>query len=261
MHNHASNQAAYGTTRSAVGAVKGFHSSLNRNHLGGRKRKNVLLGFGHASPDGKQIAFFGGMPGKPWKVYLIAAEGGEPQQLLADELNEGDPSWSPDGASLAFGRLPWKTGTTESSEIYIMDLKSHRRTTVPGSNGLFSPRCSPNGKYLLPTKADSSAFPLFDLVNQKWTILAQGVMGYPCWWRDSNYLYFEDFNVPHRSRVARVRVKDGSVETIADLSTLRQISDSWIGCGARRCSHRSARGWDTGNLCPGLECAIRSEPK
>ena len=43
--------------------------------------------------------------------------------------------------------------------------------------------------------------------------------------------YFEDFNIPHRSRVARVRIKDESVETIADLGTLRQISDSWIGCG------------------------------
>ena len=183
------------------------------------------------SPDGKQIAFFGGMPGKPWKVQLIAAEGGEPQQLLADELNEGDPSWSPDGSSLAFGRLPWKTGTTEPAEIYIMDLKSHRLTTVPGSNGLFSPRWSPNGKYLLATKADSSAFLLFDLANQKWTILAQGGMGYPYWSRDSNYVYFEDLNVPHRSSVARVRVKDGSVETIADLSTLRQISVGWIGRG------------------------------
>ena len=183
------------------------------------------------SPDGKQIAFFGGRPGKPSKVYLIAAEGGEPQQLLSEELNEGDPSWSPDGAWVAFGRLPWKTGTTEPSEIYIMDLKSHRLTTVPGSNGLFSPRWSPNGKYLLATKADSSAFLLFDFASQKWAILAQGLIGYPYWSRDSNYVYFGDFNVPHRSRVARVRIKDGRVEGIADLSTLRQISISWIGCG------------------------------
>jgi Tol biopolymer transport system component len=183
------------------------------------------------SPDGKQIAFFGGRPGKPWKVYLIAAEGGEPQQLLSEELNEGDPSWSPDGARVAFGRLPWKTGITEPSEIYIMDLKSHRLTTVPGSNGLFSPRWSPNGKYLLATKADSSAFLLFDFASQKWAILAQGLMGYPYWSRDGNYVYFGDFNVPHRSRVARVRIKDRRVEGIADLSTLRQISMSWIGCG------------------------------
>jgi Tol biopolymer transport system component/DNA-binding winged helix-turn-helix (wHTH) protein len=183
------------------------------------------------SPDGKQIAFFGGMPGKPWKVYLIAAEGGEPQQLLGDELNEGDPSWSPDGGSLAFGRLPWKTGTTEPSEIYIMDLKSHRLTTVPGSNGLFSPRWSPNGKYLLATKVDSSAFLVFDLANQKWNVLVQGVVGYPYWSRDGDYVYFEDLNVPHRSSVARIRIKDRRVETIADLSTLRQISVGWIGRG------------------------------
>jgi dipeptidyl aminopeptidase/acylaminoacyl peptidase len=106
------------------------------------------------------------MPGKPWKVYLIAAEGGQPQQLLAGEGNEGDPSWSPDGASLAFGRLPWKTGTMESTEIYIIDLKSRKVSTLPGSNGLFSPRWSPNGKYLLATKADSSAFLLFDIAKQ-----------------------------------------------------------------------------------------------
>jgi Tol biopolymer transport system component len=118
------------------------------------------------SPDGKQLAFFGSMPGKPWKVYLIAAEGGQPQQLLAGEGNEGDPSWSPDGASLAFGRLPWKTGTMESTEIYIIDLKSRKVSTLPGSNGLFSPRWSPNGKYLLATKADSSAFLLFDIAKQ-----------------------------------------------------------------------------------------------
>ena len=183
------------------------------------------------SPDGKQIAFFGGMPGKPWKVYLIAAEGGDLQQLVAGELNEGDPSWSPDGGSLAFGRLPWKTGTVEPSEIYIMDLKSHRVTTVPGSSGLFSPRWSPTGKYLLATRADSSAFLLFDLAHQKWSVLVQGVVGYPYWSRDGSYVYFEDVAVPHRSSVARIRIKDGSVETIADLSGLRQISVGWIGRG------------------------------
>ena len=183
------------------------------------------------SPDGKQLAFFGGMPGKPWKVYLIAAEGGEPQQLLAGEGNEGDPSWSPDGASLAFGRLPWKTGSTEPIEIYIMDLKSHRLTTVPGSNGLFSPRWSPNGKYLLATKADSSAFLLFDFAKQSWTVLAHGAMGYPYWSRDSNYVYFGDLSVPHRASVKRIRIRDSRVETIADLSTVRQTVDAWIGSG------------------------------
>jgi hypothetical protein len=31
--------------------------------------------------------------------------------------------------------------------------------------------------------------------------------------------------------VERVRIRDGSTETIADLSTVRQTADAWIGCG------------------------------
>jgi hypothetical protein len=56
-------------------------------------------------------------------------------------------------------------------------------------------------------------------------------VGYPYWSRDGDYVYFEDLNVPHRSSVARIRIKDRRVETIADLSTLRQISVGWIGRG------------------------------
>jgi len=94
---------------------------------------------------------------------------------------------------------------------------------------------SPGGLNLgsgnLITKADSSAFLLFDLATQKWTTLAEGGVAYPYWSRDGNYVYFEDLNVLHRARVARVRIRDGSVETIADLSSVRQISVGWIGCG------------------------------
>jgi hypothetical protein len=44
LHNHASNRAACGATRSAVVAIRGFNSSLNRNHFGGGRRENFLLG-------------------------------------------------------------------------------------------------------------------------------------------------------------------------------------------------------------------------
>jgi len=44
LHNHASNRAACGATRSAVVAIKAFNSSLNRNHFGGGQRESLLLG-------------------------------------------------------------------------------------------------------------------------------------------------------------------------------------------------------------------------
>jgi Tol biopolymer transport system component/DNA-binding winged helix-turn-helix (wHTH) protein len=181
------------------------------------------------SPDGKQIALVGVMPGKPWKVYLIPSDGGEPRELLPDSLNEGDPTWSPDGASLAFGRLPWKTGTQEPAEIYVVDLKSRRVTTLPGSEGLFSPRWSPNRKYLLAIKSDSTALMIFDFVTQKWSTLAQGLLASPSWSRDAKYVYALDAHEAHKSAIVRIRLSDGKFESVADLNDIRLISGGGIG--------------------------------
>src|SRR5712692_9701954 len=58
------------------------------------------------SPDGKQIAFAGGLAGKPTRIYVVPSDGGAPRQLTKEgsgRFFDNDPSWSPDGASLAFG--------------------------------------------------------------------------------------------------------------------------------------------------------------
>jgi hypothetical protein len=49
-----------------------------------------------------QIAFTAALPGRPWKVHLVSAEGGTPQQLMPDERHEFDPGWSSDGNMLVF---------------------------------------------------------------------------------------------------------------------------------------------------------------
>src|ERR1035438_8843518 len=58
------------------------------------------------SPDGKRIAYFDVAPGKPWEIYLISAEGGEPEPLLNEPRNQMDPNWSPDGNSVIFSYFP-----------------------------------------------------------------------------------------------------------------------------------------------------------
>ena len=50
------------------------------------------------SPDGTRIAFMGRTPGRPWKIYVIAAEGGEPQPIPEGDRPESDPDWAPDGS-------------------------------------------------------------------------------------------------------------------------------------------------------------------
>ena len=58
----------------------------------------------HWSADGKQIAFSGGTPGKPNRIYVVSSDGGTVRQVSNGEsgkYGDDDPSWSPDGASLA----------------------------------------------------------------------------------------------------------------------------------------------------------------
>ena len=45
-------------------------------------------------------------PGKVWRIYTMDSEGGNLTPVLHDARNEADPSWSADGSSIAFGRLP-----------------------------------------------------------------------------------------------------------------------------------------------------------
>src|SRR3989442_835700 len=91
------------------------------------------------SPDGKQIAFQGMTRDKPWAMYLISAGGGHPEEVAP---GLGDIGWSPDGQSLVFGdtRLVSEPGPSHGLAIHVMDLKTRQVSTLPGSEGLYSPR-------------------------------------------------------------------------------------------------------------------------
>jgi Tol biopolymer transport system component len=52
-------------------------------------------------------------PGKPWGIYLESANGGQIAELLREDQNIADPSWSPDGKSLVYGREPDMMGKDE----------------------------------------------------------------------------------------------------------------------------------------------------
>ena len=168
------------------------------------------------SPDGKRIAFLGqAAPGKPLKIYFISADGGNPLQAIAGERNEGEPSWSPNGNSLAFGPLFWLEPDTKPT-VRVLDLRTGQVTTVSGSEGLFSARCSPDGRHIAALTADpASTLVLLDLETHKRVELWHRA-AYPNWSRDGHYIYFDD---PYSDEPAlyRVRITDGKVEKITTL--------------------------------------------
>jgi Tol biopolymer transport system component/DNA-binding winged helix-turn-helix (wHTH) protein len=183
------------------------------------------------SPDGKQIAFIGTTSGGYWTTYVIPAGGGIPRQLVPGNDETADASWTPDGKSIIFG--PWKGGAARG--IKVLDLSTNQVSAFPGGNELWSPRISPDGRYIAALSQQDSKMMLFDRTTRKWEELASLYSGYPSWSRDGKFLYFQDWanGGASPSRVVRVRLTDRKLETVLDLRSLGRLSvgtfASWSG--------------------------------
>ncbi len=179
------------------------------------------------SPDDRQLALMADEPGEPWKLYLADSDGGKLTQLLNEDRNEADPNWSPDSKTLVFGRLPDRMdGETQPKAIYLLDLASRKVTEVPGSTGLFSPRLSPDGRYIVAIRLDQRAMMLYDRTaanaGGKWTTLTTHGAGDPLWSQDGRSIYFQDF-LEVGKPIYRVSVPDGRLERISTINNLRPI--------------------------------------
>jgi Tol biopolymer transport system component/DNA-binding winged helix-turn-helix (wHTH) protein len=178
------------------------------------------------SPDGKRIAFTALLPGKPWKLQMVSKDGGSPQQLMPVEREESNPGWSPDGNSLVFDAR-----TPGMRAIYLLDLRKNQVSTLPGGMAMFSPRWSPDGRYIVALPLDSRKLMLFDFTTQEWKELAQALASYPTWSRDGRYVYFTD-QFGNGPGIRRARIADQKVEWMADVKEVRFVQTpfgSWFG--------------------------------
>lgn len=183
------------------------------------------------SPDGKTLLFFE-IPvnsNQPSRIYKVPSNGGTATELMPkDPHNQQDPNWSPDGTKIVFaGDASNAASSRAGFAIRIFDVASHQVSTVPGSQGLFSPRWSPDGRFLAAFSSDSRTVKLFDFATQTWTDIAQGTFGWLNWSKDGQYLYLLDFT--GKGAVVRVKVADHKLERVADLTnfiTTGQFSGS-----------------------------------
>jgi Tol biopolymer transport system component len=180
----------------------------------------LITGGPRWSPDGKEIAFSASVPGRSGRIYIVPAEGGSPRQVTNGEagLKEGDidPSWSPDGASLAFGRA-WTRERSNGRAIHVVDVKTGRVSTLPGSDGMWSPRWSPDGHFIAGLSRDD-ALDLYETRTQTQIDLPSpgGSAGYPNWSPDGEFLYFRGGDLGWW----RVRIRDRKEELVNSLKDI-----------------------------------------
>lgn len=173
------------------------------------------------SPDGRQLALMAREPGGAWQLYRVSADGGNPERLLHEDRNAADPSWSADGRSIVFGRVTDLMGKENGPRnLQILDLATHQLRTVPGSDGLFSPRWSPDGRYIAALSLDQRSLMLFDTANQTWKTLATTSVADPVWAADSKSIFIHAF-MAESQPIYRVSVPDGHLDEVANLSSFR----------------------------------------
>ncbi len=113
------------------------------------------------SPDGGKIAFAGGARGSigftlpSVDIYIVNVDGSGLEKLTRDSGVNGNPTWSPDGKQIAFGRIREKVS---KSKIWVMNADGSDQRILPitqstGSGEFYGaqPAWSPDGTKVLFT--------------------------------------------------------------------------------------------------------------
>ncbi len=167
------------------------------------------------SPDGNRLAIMARAPGRAWQIYLVNKDGGSPETLFKDARNAADPAWSPNGQQLVYGREPDPMGQDSGLHaLALFDLASQKTETLPLSKGLFSPRWSPDGKWIAALTLDQKKVMLFDVARQVWTELATTSASDPVWSHDSKALFVHAF-MAEKQPILRISVPTGQVQVVA----------------------------------------------
>ena len=181
------------------------------------------------SPDGSKIVFMDVQFYHPWRISFISSSGGNPELLERASTNEAeaDPTWTPDGRSIVFGK-----SAGDSGAIYRLDFETRRVSPIPDSDGLFSPRVSPDGRYISALTDGQTKLMLFDTDTNRWSSLVEGeAVSYNEWSHDGRYVYVRE-NRGGAAELARVRMKDRVLEHVLSLKDFPAPTDIfavWIG--------------------------------
>ena len=171
------------------------------------------------SSDGKSILFLQQEPGGLIKLHTVSINGGPSRDW---GIESGRADWC--GRSIISVEGAFEEG---NNKVRILDPETSRSTSIPESDGLFLPRCSPDGRYIVAATRDQQKLKLYERGSHQWTDLAAQDIGYPQWSADSKYVYF-DSGIGVQLAIFRVNIADKKVEQIADIRNFNRVVQAWV---------------------------------
>ncbi len=188
----------------------------------------------HWSPTGDRIAFMGKNAKGLWRIFQVPANGGPMEELIPYGEDQGVPTWSSDGRFIIFGERLSAKPRAEMS-IHLLALGSRKTSDIPGTKGLWSPRWSPDGKYISAVTSDSRALRIMRWPGTNWKeVTRMKMVDYTTWSPDSRYVYFTGLDETHHWWLYRIRVPQGTLEHLVDLAGFSFGSESFVGLAADR---------------------------
>jgi Tol biopolymer transport system component len=185
----------------------------------------------HWSPDDTRIAFMGKpTAGGQWRVYLEPSAGGSLDQPLPEGDDQGVPTWSADGRDIFFGDLRVPSGF-DLAAIHKLHLQTRTVSNIVAPVGLWSPRMSPDGKYLAAVGYDNRSIYIRDNAREKWwNCVSMHFLAEPIWTRDSSMIQFQGISTQSdMASLYRVDARCHEPTHIVDLSPYRFLGEAWFG--------------------------------
>jgi TolB protein len=121
---------------------------LTRN----RSRPGLSLGDSDPawSPDGRKIAFVRQRPRKPFRIFVMNADGSDQHRLIrmaTGGFSDVGPTWSPDGRKIAFADFEPRIVVVNAN-----GTRPHKVTRAPLDEAHYAPDWSPDGKKIAFTR-------------------------------------------------------------------------------------------------------------
>jgi TolB protein len=111
-------------------------------YLAHKNADEILKAYSEKPLFTSKIAFVSNRDGND-ELYMMDYDGANQTRLTFNNVTDYSPTWSPDGAHIAYTSYQQQT-----AGIYILDVYEGKRTAVSTRGGNFTPAWSPDGKKL-----------------------------------------------------------------------------------------------------------------